>query len=54
MDLTKIQKEILESKHCPTCGDNARFKEIEEENEIILVCENCDTTIDSDGGSIKG
>lgn len=48
MELTKIQKEALKNK-CPHCeiGD---LHEVDGEEEQYLWCNNCDLSMDSDGG----
>ena len=48
--LTKIQEEALK-KPCPNC-EVGELHEVEGETEDVLWCNNCDLSMDSDGGYI--
>jgi uncharacterized protein (DUF983 family) len=49
--LTKIQQKLQKSK-CPACGEG-RLHRVDGENEIMLWCNQCSASIDSDGGLIR-
>jgi len=48
MEMETIKKHKYKLNKCPNC-DN-KLEELEIETEILLRCENCRITIDSDGG----
>ena len=48
--IADIQKEYLK-KGCPECGSS--MHEVEGETETFLWCDNCDVSMDSDGGYTK-
>ena len=52
MKLSKIQKEYLK-KGCPECS--GRLKPVDDtgSEEVYLWCENCDVSMDSNGGYTK-
>ena len=45
---SKIQKEWLKKK-CPSC-EEGELHEVEGEKETYLWCNNCDLSMDEDGG----
>jgi len=49
--LTAVQKKIIKKK-CPACGIG-RLHAVEGETENNLWCNNCDCSVDSDGGYIN-